>query len=182
MTQTDFEFGYNDPSNRDYKTDDPPTYQQACMGMMMCPHCGKAVICSDIGEQNNMIPRSKQFGDDGNTSGRRKKGSGLRYLSADMLTTTHQLATIVAARTQPDNFKPNGPDVVVVKLKLKGEFLLWTLRSSNPSLEILGDAFGDDETAWNNKDVELFIEEDGFDGKKWIRVEPSTTQPTKRGK
>lgn len=60
MGQTDFEFGYNDPSNRDYRTDDPPTYQQACMGMMVCPHCGKAVLCSDtanlapIGEQQTM--------------------------------------------------------------------------------------------------------------------------------
>jgi len=100
-----------------------------------------------------------------------------------MLSTAHQLATIADARVQDDNFKPNGPQVVVVKLKFKGEFILWTLRSNNPCLEAIGDAFGDDETAWKGLDIELYIEEDSFDGKKWIRVEPvAKTATTKRGK
>lgn len=188
MGQTDFEYGYNNP---DYKTDDPPSYRQACMGMMVCQHCGKAAMCGDVQsstyeENNNMIPRGERIQDDGNTSrggGRKRKGSGLRYLSADMLSTAHQLAEIVAARVQDDNFKPNGPQVVVVKLKFKGEFILWTLRSLNPSLEVIGDAFGDDETKWAGKDVELYIEEDSFDGKKWIRCDAVTSAPpTKRGK
>ena len=45
MGQLDFEYGYNDP---DYNTHDPPKYDQACMGMLVCPHCAKAVICGDI--------------------------------------------------------------------------------------------------------------------------------------
>jgi hypothetical protein len=175
MGQLDFEYGYNDP---DYKTDDPPSYSQACMGMMVCPHCGKAAMCGDVavnptlGEQDDMIPRGSGNSGGGNT-GRRsgKKGSGLRYLSADMLTTTHQLANIADARVQDDNFGKDRPQVVVVKLRFKGEFILWTLRSNNPSLEVLGDAFGDDETKWNGRDIELYIEEDTFDGKKWIRCD-----------
>ena len=48
MGQTDFEFGYNEPGNRDYHTDDPPMYSSSCMGMMVCPHCGRSVICGDV--------------------------------------------------------------------------------------------------------------------------------------
>lgn len=32
----------------DYRTHDPPTYAQACMGMMVCPHCARALICGDV--------------------------------------------------------------------------------------------------------------------------------------
>lgn len=172
MGQLDFPHGYNDP---DYKTDDPPTYEQACMGMLVCPHCGKAAICGDVTsllheQGDNMIPRGNPSTGGSGGGGRKRRGSGLRYLAAEMLTTTHQAASIVDARTQPDQFRP-GTECVVVKLKFKGEYILWTLRSGNPSLETLGDALGDDETTWKGAELELYIEEDGFDGKKWIRSE-----------
>jgi hypothetical protein len=182
MGQTDFEFGWNEKP--DYSTDDPPTYAQACIGMMVCPHCGRALICGDIPptkqENNNMtIPRSSS--NEGGSSGqRRKKGAGLRYLTADMLSTSHQLATIADARMQDDNFKPNAPQVVVVKLKFKGEFILWTLRQSNPNLDQLIDVFGDEEAAWKGREIELYIEEDDFDGKKWIRSEPVAVSSSKK--
>lgn len=64
MGQVDFEFGFNEsgycvwcgkkheggPENckPNYKTDDPPSYAQACMGLLVCPHCGKAVMCGDV--------------------------------------------------------------------------------------------------------------------------------------
>ncbi len=158
-----------------------------CGGILFCTFCGKAVPCQNVekrerilypeeveneqGEQDSMIPRGNSSPSNGKG---KKKASGFRYLSADMLTSTHQLATIQDARMQPDNFNPNSPDVLVVKLKFKGEFILWTLRANNPSLEELGDAFGDDETKWNGKEIELFIEEDNFTGKKWIRSEAVT--------
>jgi hypothetical protein len=190
MGQLDFEYGYNDPKNKDYRGRDPPNYASSCMGMMVCPHCGRTIICGDTvtvhefelpKENEDMIPRSdKQIGDDGNrSSGRKGKRSGLRYLSADMLTNTHQMAEIVDARTQPDNFGKDRPDVVVVKLRFKGEFILWTLRVNNPALEELGNKFGDDESTWKGRQIELYIEEDNFDGKKWIRCEAVTTTQVK---
>jgi hypothetical protein len=183
MGQTDFNHGYNDP---DYKTTDPPTYDQACMGLMVCPHCGKSVMCGDIHNSvapieqgDNMIPRGNGTQSQPQRTGRKR--SGLRYLTADMLSATHQIATVVDARVQPDNFRP-GQDSVVVKLKFKGEFILWTLRSGNPSLEVLGDAMGDDESSWKGHDIELYIEEDSFDGKKWIRSEVAPSAPTTKSK
>jgi hypothetical protein len=100
-----------------------------------------------------------------------------------MLSTTHQLATIITARMEPDTFR-RGQDSLVCKVKLKGEFLLWTLREGNPSLEAIADVVGDDEAKWKNVEIELFIEEDDFNGKKWIRVEvvPSPVAPLTTGK
>lgn len=172
----EFNHGYNEP-------EDPPTYAGACMGLMVCPHCGRALMCGDIEQQENeeMIPRGTgRISDDGNTTRRKKKGSGLRYLSAEMLSTTHQLATIADARVQDDTFR-KGQECVVVKLKFKGEFILWTLREGNPNLEALGDAMGDDEQQWKGRDIELYLEVDNFDGKSWIRSEV-VASASKRGK
>lgn len=178
MALEDFDFGHNKP---DYKTDDHPTYAQACIGMMVCPHCGKAAICGDVEsniqtEGNDMIPRKQasQISDDGNNFGGRrgaKKINGYRFLSIDMLNSTQQLAEIIDAKVLPDSFR-KGEDAVVCKLKLNGEFLLWTIRNNNPNLEILGDAFGDDERKWVGKRIMLATESDDFSGRAQIRVAP----------
>jgi hypothetical protein len=149
-------------------------------------------MCEDVdgtklvikGEEDNMIPRNQPAtNNQGNSQrgGARRKGSGLRYLTSDMLSDAHQLASIIDARVQPDSFRP-GTEAVVVKLKFRGEFILWTLRQGNPNLEAVGDAFGDDETSWKDRELELYVETDDFDGKKWIRCEPITkkTATTKR--
>lgn len=172
----------------------------------MCAACGKLHgYCSEVGaqltgvtdhagsiitnpginyddwlEKNNMIPRGNNNNEQSNQRGKRK-GSGLRYLSADMLSTTHQAAGIIDARVESDSFR-QGQTVVTVKIKFKGEFLLWSLRPGNPSLDTLGDALGDDETTWKGHDIELYIEEDSFNGKKWIRSEVLPATTTKRGK
>lgn len=171
------------------------TEHKECFGLLVCPHCGDAVMCSNVhpnhvirpddvkdeGEKNNMIPRGNSSSNQSNQKGKRKS-SGFRFLSVDMLSSTHSLATIEEAKMQPDNFNPDNPDVLVVKLKFKGEFILWTLRANNPNLETLGDAFGDDETKWSGNEVELYIEEDNFTGKKWIRSEAVTANSIKSGK
>lgn len=192
MGQLDFEYGYNVPK-ADYSTSDPPTYlparddphagddNQACMGMLVCPHCGKAAMCGDvqIGE-NNMIPR-EQESQGGNSQRRGRKSKGLRYLNADMLTSAHQLANIVAARVVDDTFN-QGKKAVETKLKFKGEFILWTLRLNNPNTDVICDALGDDETAWGGRDIELYTETDDFNGRIQIRVDVVSLprEPSKR--
>jgi hypothetical protein len=163
MGRYDFDYGFN------VKQDDVPTYQQE-------PPTAANDRDGDqqLGEQDDMIPRGTPSNDQPNQRGKRK-GSGLRYLSADMLSNTHQAATINDARVENDTFRQG--TVVTVKLKFKGEFILWTLRPGNPNLDTLGDALGDDETTWKGKDIELFIEEDSFNGKKWIRSEVVVTTP-----
>jgi hypothetical protein len=136
-----------------------------------------------VSEENEMIPRdTPSQGGNGTQRGGRRRGTGLRYLNTDMLSTAHQLASIADARVQPDNFRP-GEFAVVVKLKFRGEFILWSLRPKNPNLETIAEALGDDETTWKGRDIELYVEEDDFDGRKQIRAEVAPA-PTagKKGK
>jgi hypothetical protein len=168
----------------------------ACMGAVVCMRCNKHHgYCVEVQQQltgvyddgggdnkenNNMIPRTQQSNTGGKGGGRRK-GAGLRYLSAEMLSTSHQLASIIDARVQEDKFRA-GNTCVVVKLKFKGEHILWTLRPGNPCLDTLGDAYGDEESTWKSRELELFIEEDSFDGKQWIRCEAVAAAPGKKSK
>ena len=171
MGRFDFDYGYNLPN---VSRKEVPTYELPTCIWCGLPHDGGPENCKEAENQNEenntMIPRGQPQHDQqgGNNRGKRK-GSGLRYLSADMLSATHQTATINDARVENDTFRQG--TVVTVKLKFKGEFILWTLRPGNPNLETIGDALGDDETTWHGHDLELFIEEDQFNGKKWIRSE-----------
>lgn len=184
------------PDTPNQETPPLPEPYTPCMGAVLCSVCGKRHgLCTEVNEQltgiknddsgiytdmgvssfewenDKMIPRdSGNSASGGRSSSKKKGGSGLRYLSTDMLNTDKQTALIVDARTQDDNFKP-GKQLVVVKIKFKGEMLLWTLRPGNPNMDVLADAMGDDETAWKDRSIELFNEVDSFDHKVWMRCE-----------
>ncbi len=213
MGRYDFDFGYNVVPPTDAPTYVAPSPEPeqgvACMGRVVCERCKKLHgYCSEVNEQltgvtndplyttpgvpygqwesSDMIPRTNTGTNTGSGSnqqgGGRRKGSGFRYLSADMLSASHQLAVIADARVEKDTFR-QGSDAVVVKLKFKGEFLLWTLRPGNPALETLGDAMGDDEANWKDHEIELYLEEDNFNGKKWIRADIAPKgSATKKGR
>lgn len=117
-----------------------------------------------------MIPREQESTNSNTQRRGGRKSKGLRYLNTDMLTSTHQLANIVAARVIDDTFN-QGKKAVETKLKFKGEFILWTLRLNNPNTDVICDALGDDETAWGGRDVELYTETDDFNGRTQIRVD-----------
>jgi hypothetical protein len=171
--QTDFDYGHNVKG-------DVPTYDQACMGMMVCPHCGKAAICGDVvsnlptEDNNSMIPRGNNQAS-GNQRGKGQR-NGLPFLSTKDATQMRQPARIVAARVEDDTFRP-GSQVVALKLNYKGQLWLYNLRTNNPALDALVNGFGEDELTWAEKDIVIFNEEDNFNGKLWLRMEP-VSQPT----
>jgi hypothetical protein len=180
MGELDFNCGHN------IKQDDAPTYDRACMGLLVCPHCGKAVMCGDIqpavavqidatGEQDNMW---KSPNNSGNNRQQRQQ-TGFRYLNASMLSFVHQLATIDDARIEEDKYR-KGEEVLNLKIKFKGEFILWPLRNGNPCLGVILAELGDDETRFKGAELELFIEEDAFDGKRQIRVEVKQVAPASK--
>lgn len=158
-----------------------------CYGKVICSVCGKLHgICVDFNleplENKEMINRDKRS-DTPQQSGRsRNTGSkggsnrgGLPYLKTENLNFDKRTANIIAARTEDDNFKP-GQQAVVVKIAFAGNTYLWTLRLDNPNLDILCDAFGDDEEKWPGKEFLLFLETDSFNNKNWMRVEIPTAQ------
>jgi hypothetical protein len=182
--QTDFDYGHN-IDQPDYGTNDPPTYDAPCMGMLVCPHCGKSAMCSDVfdtisndGGNDSMIPRgNNQQTNSGRGQGKR---NGLPFLSTKDATTMHQPAKIVAARLEDDTYRP-GNQVVALKLNYRGQLWLYNLRTNNPTLDTLCNGFGDDESTWSGRNIEIFNEEDSFNGKLWLRLEPSndvTTEET----
>jgi hypothetical protein len=70
--------------------------------------------------------------------------------------------------------------VVVVKVLLDGKTKLWTLTTTNPNLETLTKAFGDNEQDWEGETIQLVICKPNFKGQRW----PEAIVPKKpaRGK
>jgi hypothetical protein len=128
--------------------------------------------------EDNMIHRNTSTVANGGSRGRRAN-AGIPFLTADKLTPEMTPVKILGARVQPDNFKPD-QNVVVVKLALKGNTYLWTLRNQNPNLDILCDTFGEDELKWIGEEIQMYVEVDDFDNKSWIRVSASKPAAKKR--
>lgn len=164
-----------------------------CYGKVVCSVCGKQHgICVDFNlegtptqENEEMINRNQRSDAPQQSRGRSSGGSskgqrgGLPYLKQENITFDKRTASIIAARTEDDNFKP-GQQAVVVKMAFAGNTYLWTLRLDNPNLDILCDAFGDDEEKWVGKEFLLFLETDTFNNKNWMRVEIPSTQSSKK--
>ena len=58
------------------------------------------------------------------------------------------------------------------QLAVGGNLFLFPLRTNNPNLETLTASFGSDENDWVDKKVTWSVDEDEFDGRHNIRVEP----------
>lgn len=131
-----------------------------------------------------MINRNKQDSQQQQSRGRSRSNAGrIPYLKVENVNFDHRLATVLSTRMEDDNFKPNGPQVLSVKIAFAGNTYLWTLRSNNPNLDILADAFGDDETKWVGKEFNLFLETDQHTNNNMIRAEVVSTKTasSKRG-
>lgn len=126
-----------------------------------------------------MIPRSSNNQSGQSFRGTQKKRTGFPFLSTEKVTTDKQHGRIVGARVEPDTFRKN-EDVVALKIQFKSQMYLYNLRTNNPVMEALAEAWGEDEQQWINKDVVIFNEEDDFNGKTWLRIEPEqvSDEPT----
>ena len=171
MGDISFNFGANVPDRKD---DD-------CFGMLVCPHCGKSVICQDVptnqtvATEENMIPRNTNTSGGGGGRGGKRR-SGFPFLATDKCSTDHEPGVIIGARVEDDSFR-KGDQVVALKLRYKSQLWLYNLRPSNPVMDTLANAFGDDEAQWVNKKVVIYNEEDDFNGKLWLRIDPAEDDP-----
>lgn len=108
--------------------------------------------------------------------GTKKKRDGFPFLKKEThLSSVKKLFKVLDVREQPDNFKPE-EELVMVKIALEGQTLLWPLRYTNPNLATLQEAWGLNEEDWKGKGGSLFIELQEFDGTGQIRVEPDITK------
>lgn len=97
-----------------------------------------------------------------------KKTSAMNWLKTEKLFKDPQTVKVLAVKQQANS--RSGEDELILKFALQGESTFWTLRSSNPNLEILLTAFGSDENEWVGKEFGLYAGVDNFSDKIWPAV------------
>jgi hypothetical protein len=158
MSDTDFEFGHNEPA--DYR----------CMGSVQCKVCGKFHgYCAEVleeKEKQKMLPT----GDETPAAGKKRTG-GMEWLKNEDLSKTPKEAKILGVRLDGEN--RYGPRVNV-KLALEGKIKFWgipTAKSKSPNYRLLLDKFGADENDWVDKRILILLEQDEFSGQWFPRVD-----------
>lgn len=188
---SDHDFGDDtdfNPPPENYKTDDPPTYK--CRAEVKCPSCGKNHGDCDIitdrmkaEEDDEVINRGNRSNDQqpqqGN--GRRRQRNGLPFLSPRECSTNPQPATVVVASVGPHAFR-RGEEQVNMRIRFKGKDYTFGLRENNPNLDTLCDAWGEDETQWAGKEMEVYNHEDPATGTVFVQFDPGEMGPAEEEK
>ena len=116
-------------------------------------------------------PQQTQGG--GNRPANTRRQNGLPYIKVENLTTDKAKARIIDVRiAEPAPEGTRNFSDIRVKIACKGATWLHGLKLNNPELAKLQAAFTLDENEWPGKEYYLYNEEDEFDGKVYMRVEP----------
>lgn len=155
MGQLNFPYGHNDP---DYATHDPPSYTQACMGMMVCPHCGRAVICGDTvtehefqpSQGDNTMDMASHYDKDAKSGGGKYKRRP--FIKSKDVAANGSTAKIIDFREAPKQMEYSDflMDIVVGKKEFT-----WGLRSKSVTLNMLIDELGKRTEKWVGKTIKL---------------------------
>jgi hypothetical protein len=169
MVKLDVEYGFN-------VEDDTPTYVQACMGLLVCPHCSKAVMCGDIQpnkvvitEENKMLPSGDSQQQQSNQKRGRGQQQGLPRLDNSMLSRQPKEAKILMVKQVEGQYGLQ----VALKLAFEGQATMWYVkadRKKNPNYGLLLDKFGPDENDWVGQVILLKLEQDDFTEQFFARV------------
>lgn len=179
---TEFNFGCNEDTPTRAEPGEQPQLSagSGCFGLLVCPHCGQSVMCSDVQYKKgeDMINRSQQSGG----QSQNKQRSGLPFLTTAVCTMSPQPGQIISARVEPNPYK-RGEEQVSLRIEFRGAHYLFALRDGNPSLDNLCNSFSSDENSWIGKKLSIYNEEDRHNGKLWVRLEAApepTTETTQR--
>jgi hypothetical protein len=143
MGLTDFDYGANIP--------------QECFGMLVCPHCGKAVMCSDVEvalktygkliEQGDMSTMVDVSGMKGTST----SGGYLPWLEGNCI--KDKDSVVIDAVREPR--RRTGPvlhvDVTVVSSKTKYTWKVW----KGFTLDMLIESLGGETDTWKGKSVKV---------------------------
>lgn len=170
-----FDFGANVPEPiRDV--------EPICRGRVICANCRKIYgLCGEVEqelsqEKTKMLPAANS-GNAPQQSGARptqqRKPNGLLYIKSENLTTDKVRAKILDIRVaEPAAEGTRNFSDIRLKIVVKGATWLYGLKLNNPELAKLQAAFGLDENNYPGKEFFLYNEEDEFDHKIYMRVEP----------
>ena len=161
-----------------------PERPHFCGGNVKCCKCGKSYgVCSEVETQltnggTYMLPRagasSQNQAASGGGGGRQR--SGLPYITEAQLSFDKKRCRVMAVKVNDTPIKEGQRRYsdVVVKFAMGGEMFLLGLKADNPNYELLVKAFGDDDNRWPDREFFMYVEEDEFDKRRWMRVEPVT--------
>ncbi len=178
---TDFDFGANAPPSVD------PDTGGMCQGRVVCVHCGRYYgRCNQVeaelqnGGPYNMLPSAGSKVNTATKGGSQK--SGIPYINVTELTSDKATARVIDVRlTEQVEGRQNFSDIRL-KIAIKGMTRLYGLKTTNPEYDKLLSAFGQDETMWPGREFYIYAEQDEFDGKLWIRVDPQVQKDAPAGK
>lgn len=108
--------------------------------------------------------------DNGTRNGRGgSQRAGLPYLKAENLTFEKKPAKVLAVKINEAG--KNKFSDVVLKVMYSGALYLFGLKISNPNYAILLDCWGPNDKTWIDKEFLVFLEQDEFDNRNWVRIE-----------
>lgn len=155
-----------------------------CGGNVKCSKCGKPYgVCCEVENQlmqggNYMLPKpgaqNNGQGQQGGGGGRQR--SGLPYVNESNLSLDKKRCRVLAVKLNdaPVREGQRRFSDVIVKFAMGGDMYLLGLKTDNPNYEILCKAFGEDDNRWLEREFFMYLEEDDFDKRRWVRVEPIT--------
>lgn len=160
-----------------------------CMGRIKCNKCGHVYgVCCDVEVEltekgnENMLPRPGQNAP-AQSSGQQRQRSGYPYLKETDLTLDKKEARIIQVRNNDEPVKDGQRRFsdIIVKIAVGGTIYLWGMKYNNPNFTILIEAFGQNENDWAEKKCYIFLEQEEFSGRNFIRCEPQTAASKKKG-
>lgn len=105
-----------------------------------------------------------------------RRQNGLPYIKVENLSTDKAIARVLDVRiAEPAPEGSRNFSDIRIKIACKGATWLYGLKLNNPELKKLQDAFSLDENNWPGKEFYLYVEEDEFDGKLYMRVDTNVT-------
>lgn len=168
MGQLDFNYGHN-VERPNYRTHDPPTYAWSdyeyqprqpdeCIGMLVCPHCGRAAICCDVPLDKSATPTQEDAVMDMNAHYDKdaKSGGGKfkrrPFIKSKDVAANGSTAKILDFREAPKAMEYS--DFLMDITIGKKEFT-WGLRSKSVTLNMLIDELGKRTEKWIGKSIKL---------------------------
>lgn len=102
-----------------------------------------------------------------------RQRDGFPFLKWDNIGVGNRInGKIMLAQVQSDTFKPQ-ESLVMCKVAVAGNIYMYPLRTNNPNLKTLTDAWGADENDWLERKVIWSVEENQLDGRHNIVCEPA---------
>ena len=176
---TDFAFGHNEPQQQQAND---AFHDDGCMGPVHCTRCNKFHgYCREVAEEKERI-KMLPTGNEQQSKTNNRKG-GMDWLKNEDLGTTPKEAKILMVRY---NKEGRFGARVEMKLAMDGKIKYWgfppRVDDKNPNYRDLTSKFGHDENNWVDQRILLYLEQEGFTGQYFVRVDfpPDVRQSAKQ--